>query len=86
MFNYFILKTGNLIKSVKKHSNAITDIQFGHTNDYFIAASKDQSASIFETETLNVFKKFETERPVNSAAISPIKPHVNRLDYLLMTF
>ena len=64
------------MKSVKKHTGAITDIQFGHTPDYFISASKDQTAIIFETETLDVFKKFETERPVNSAAISPIKPHV----------
>ncbi|KAJ3301302.1 Eukaryotic translation initiation factor 3 subunit I [Kappamyces sp. JEL0829] len=68
-------ETGEKELSVKKHHAAITDIQFGHTQDYFITASKDFCAIIFESEDLTVFKKFETERPVNAAAISPLKPH-----------
>ncbi|KAJ3343692.1 Eukaryotic translation initiation factor 3 subunit I [Kappamyces sp. JEL0680] len=69
-------ETGEKELSVKKHHAAITDIQFGHTQDYFITASKDFCAIIFESEDLTVFKKFETERPVNAAAISPLKPHI----------
>jgi translation initiation factor 3 subunit I len=69
-------ETGSILSQVKHHSALITDIQFGKTRDYFITSSKDHTAIIFEADTLNVFKKFETERPVNSAAISPMKPHV----------
>jgi translation initiation factor 3 subunit I len=70
------LKTGEILTSVKEHSGAITDMQFGHTTDYFISASKDCSAIIFESQTLSVFKRFETITPVNAAAISPLKPQV----------
>ncbi len=31
---------------------------------------------LFDVDTLEVVKVFPTERPVNSAAISPIKDHV----------
>lgn len=57
-------------------------MQFGHTHDYFISASKDHAAIVFETETLEVFKKFMTERPVNAAAISPLKPQVNVYEWI----
>ena len=75
----FDAKTGELLKRVKECSGNITDIQFGVTSDYFIASSKDQTATVFKTEDLSVFRKFETERPVNAAAISPIRPHVSLL-------
>ncbi|KAJ3324234.1 Eukaryotic translation initiation factor 3 subunit I [Boothiomyces sp. JEL0866] len=72
----FDAQTGEVLKSVKEHSGPITDIQFGTTQDYFITSSKDHCAIIFEADTLSIYKKFETERPVNSAAISPLKPHL----------
>ena len=31
---------------------------------------------LYDVDTLEVVKTFQTERPVNSAAISPIKDHV----------
>ncbi len=34
---------------------------------------------LFDTKTLDVMKTFKTERPVNSAAISPTKPHVSAM-------
>jgi translation initiation factor 3 subunit I len=51
------------------------DIQFGKYKEYFITASKDHSAVIYDTSTLEEFRRFDTERPCNAAAISPIKPH-----------
>ena len=51
-------------------------MQFSKDQSHFITSSKDHTAIIWETETLKVLKTFSTERPVNSAAMSPILPHV----------
>ena len=66
---------GKVTNTVKEHSALITDIQVGNTRDYFITASKDHTAIVF-TMDLKVYRKSETERPVNSAAISPLKPQI----------
>lgn len=42
----------------------------------FITASKDQTAKLFDTSSLELLKEYKTERPVNSAALSPILDHV----------
>ena len=42
----------------------------------FISASKDTTARLFDVDTLECLKVFTTERPVNSASISPTKDHV----------
>lgn len=42
----------------------------------FITASKDHTAKLFDTDTLMHLKTYKTERPVNSAALSPIMDHV----------
>ena len=80
----FDARTCELVKSIKVFSGNITDIQFGVTDEYFIASSKDQTAIIFKTEDLSVYKRFETERPVNAAAISPIRPHVILFNQIIL--
>jgi len=42
----------------------------------FVTASKDTTAKLFDSESLMCLKAYKTERPVNSAAISPILDHV----------
>lgn len=42
----------------------------------FVTASKDTSAKLFDSDSLMCLKTYKTERPVNSAAISPILDHV----------
>lgn len=42
----------------------------------FITASKDHTAKLFDAESLMLLKTYKTERPINSAAISPIAEHV----------
>ncbi|KAG7265354.1 hypothetical protein CRUP_027079 [Coryphaenoides rupestris] len=56
----FSAKSGELLKKVKEHSKQINDLQ----------------SSLFDSTTLDHIKTFRTERPVNSAAISPIMDHV----------
>ncbi|KAJ1562015.1 Eukaryotic translation initiation factor 3 subunit I, partial [Cladochytrium tenue] len=69
-------ESGSRLKSVKNHAKAITDIQFHKDKSHFITASKDCSAQIFDSKTLKVLKRYQTDRAVNSAAMSPIRPHV----------
>lgn len=72
-------KTGSLSlqkTGVAAHADTIRDIQFAADRSYFITASKDQTSKIFDAETLECHKVFRTERPVNSASISPIRDEV----------
>lgn len=52
-------------------------MQMSKDGVFFVTASKDHSAKLFITEQLNHIKTYKTERPVNSAALSPIMDHVS---------
>lgn len=41
-----------------------------------ITSSKDSTAKLLDTETLKCLKTYKTDRPVNSASISPKFDHV----------
>jgi translation initiation factor 3 subunit I len=73
-------KTGKrlmcLRSSENTHTAAVTDIQMNKTQTLFITASKDTWSKLFDVEDFKVLKVYKTERPVNSAAISPLKDHV----------
>lgn len=69
-------KTGEELRRSKDHSKAINDVQISKDQTMAITASKDCSAKLFDVDEFTVVKQFKTERPVNSAAISPLKPHV----------
>lgn len=58
------------------HTATINDLQYNKDMTMCITASKDHSAKVSDVDTLQVLKTFQTERPVNSAAISPIRDHV----------
>lgn len=65
-----------MVKQVKDQKGQIMDFQFGKEKEYFISASKDCTAIIYDANTLSVFRKFNTDRPCNSASLSPIRPHL----------
>lgn len=67
---------GKEINSVTDHTNGIQDMQMSHDGTMFVTASKDTTAKLFDADTLTCLKTYKTERPVNSAAISPIFDHV----------
>lgn len=58
------------------HTDVIRDIQWSRDRTYFITASRDTSAKIFDTATMTVRKTYRTERPVNAASISPLRNEV----------
>lgn len=62
------------IKSV--HNGPITDLQKNVDGTMIVSSSKDNRAMLWDTDTLEHLKTYQTERPVNSAAISPLYDHV----------
>lgn len=67
---------GKQLNSTKEHDLLITDMQYNKDRTMFITASKDYTAKLFDADNLMLLKSYKTERPVNSAAISPILDHV----------
>lgn len=76
--------TGEQVKFMRKHTACIQDIQFSPSGDfaYFITASKDHTSMVWDAADLKVLKTFKTDRPVNSASISPIRSHVRKYFFL----
>ncbi|CAG9840401.1 unnamed protein product [Diabrotica balteata] len=70
------LKTGKQLNKVREHDLLINDMQWNKDQTMFITASKDHTAKLFDKNDLLLLKTYKTERPVNSAAISPIFDHV----------
>jgi len=61
---------------VQEHRRQIMDLQLSQDQITLISASRDQTAKLFDAHTLDHLKTYKSERPVNSAAISPIKDHI----------
>ncbi|CAH2222350.1 eukaryotic translation initiation factor 3 subunit I [Pelobates cultripes] len=74
--NQYSAKSGEIVNTIKEHSKQINDIQSSRNMTMFITASKDCTAKLFDTTTLEHQKSFRTEIPVNSAALSPIYDQV----------
>uniref|UniRef100_A0ABI8ALX8 Eukaryotic translation initiation factor 3 subunit I n=2 Tax=Laurasiatheria TaxID=314145 RepID=A0ABI8ALX8_FELCA len=74
--NQYSAKSGEVLVNVKEHSRQINDIQLSRDMTMFVTASKDNTAKLFDSTTLEHQKTFRTERPVNSAALSPNYDHV----------
>ncbi|KIM30962.1 hypothetical protein M408DRAFT_327876 [Serendipita vermifera MAFF 305830] len=70
-------KTGEEVVSNKRaHREVVTDIQMSPDRSYFITSSKDKSAKLYDTKTLDELKSYTTETPLNSAAIAPGRPYI----------
>uniref|UniRef100_A0A3P9PU38 Eukaryotic translation initiation factor 3 subunit I n=1 Tax=Poecilia reticulata TaxID=8081 RepID=A0A3P9PU38_POERE len=74
--NQFSAKSGEILKKAKEHTRQINDIQTSVDLTMVITASKDNTSKLFDSNSLDHIKTFRTDRPVNSAAISPIMDHV----------
>ena len=47
------------------HTKAISDLQLSADGTVFISSSKDTSARLYDTDTLECLKTYKTDRPVN---------------------
>ncbi|BES98604.1 unnamed protein product [Nesidiocoris tenuis] len=70
------VRMGKLLTEVEGHQGNINDMQMSRDGLMFVTASSDHTAKLFDFESLLHLKTYTTERPVNSAAISPILDHV----------
>ncbi|CAF1637323.1 unnamed protein product, partial [Adineta ricciae] len=70
------LKSMDEVRREKPHGGQIMDLQTNKDMSFLISSSKDNTAKLFDIETLDHLKTYVTERPINSAAISPLKDHV----------
>ncbi|RMZ96347.1 eukaryotic translation initiation factor 3 subunit I [Brachionus plicatilis] len=61
---------------IRPHTKQVMDLQKDKDSTCFISASKDFNSKLFDLENIKELKCFKTEKPVNSAAISPIRDHV----------
>eukprot|EP01120_Amphizonella_sp_Union-15-10_P004128 TRINITY_DN146_c0_g1_i1.p1 TRINITY_DN146_c0_g1~~TRINITY_DN146_c0_g1_i1.p1 ORF type:complete len:376 (-),score=75.80 TRINITY_DN146_c0_g1_i1:41-1102(-) len=61
---------------IHKKDKPIFRIKFDKYQANFLTASKDGTAKLVDTRSLEVLKTYQTGRPVNAADISPIKDHV----------
>lgn len=73
------MRTGKELDCASDHTKQINDMQLSHDGTMLITASKDTTARLYDLETLEQLKMYKTDRPVNSAAITPLVdsyPHV----------
>ncbi|KAK2099485.1 Eukaryotic translation initiation factor 3 subunit I [Saguinus oedipus] len=69
-------KSGEVLVNIKEHLRQINNIQLSRDMTMFVTASKDNTAKIFDSTTLEYQKTSWTECPVNSTALSPNYDHV----------
>jgi len=62
-----------IVKRVQAHRKPAHCLSFSQDKTHFLTASADHSVKLFDTATLDNLKTYETEIPVNAAAISPLK-------------
>jgi len=70
------IRANQKVNISSEHEKAISDLQHSADRTMFISASKDSTAKLWDMDKLENKKTYKTERPVNSASISPTKHHV----------
>jgi len=69
-------ETGELLHRIADHQGPINNISFSPDEVFFLTCSDDRTAKLYDTRTYKHLKTYETNKPVNSGAISPILDHV----------
>lgn len=69
-------KTGEIKRDIREHTKRINSLQWNNEKTLLITGSADFTSKLFDVATWRCLRTFETEVPVNAAAISPIKEHV----------
>lgn len=70
------VETGTEIGCIEAaHKLDIMDCQLAKDGQLFISSSKDSSAKVWDFHHFELFKEYNLEHPVNSAALSPRFPH-----------
>lgn len=70
------VETGEELDCITAHKGDIKDCQFSPDFTTIITASKDGTAKLWDFHNMDLLKTFPTDHPINSAAVSPLFPHV----------
>ncbi|KAI3388942.1 hypothetical protein SNEBB_006766 [Seison nebaliae] len=65
-----------VVKSVKDHRNAISDMQLNDVGSLMITSSQDNTCNLYSTENLELLKSYDVGCMVKSASISSKYPHL----------
>jgi len=76
MVRKFETKTGKLLKEVKLHDKSIQMMTMDKEGYTIVTASLDKTSKLVDADTLEVLKTYVCDRPLNTAAVSPLKNHV----------
>lgn len=66
-----------MIEEKQVHEKQVQDMQLSLDGTHVVTASTDRTSKLVDVQTLETLKTYNTERPANSAAISPIYDHVS---------
>ena len=72
-----VLQVGKMIEEKQVHEKQVQDMQLSLDGTHVVTASTDRTSKLVDVQTLETLKTYNTERPANSAAISPIYDHVS---------
>eukprot|EP00461_Guttulinopsis_vulgaris_P001772 UN01772 len=64
-----------LIKHVKLTSGLLTDIKITNDRGLALITSRDHKAYLIKTDDLSLVKTYQSDRPLNCCAISPVMNH-----------
>lgn len=70
------VETGRLKETRVAHKKSIHDLQCSRDGTMLVTASTDMQAKVWDAKTLEEKKCFVSDRPLNSACVSPLKPQI----------
>lgn len=70
------VKSGERTHTVSAHKNPVQDLQTSLDRSYFVTASKDKTAKMFDIDTLDLLHTYDAQLPLNSAAITSVKDFI----------
>uniref|UniRef100_A0A915EJ21 Serine-threonine kinase receptor-associated protein n=1 Tax=Ditylenchus dipsaci TaxID=166011 RepID=A0A915EJ21_9BILA len=76
LHQYDLRQPGDAVNFANPHNFNITDLQLSNDQGFLISSSADKTAQLHNARNLEQLKKYRSGRPVNSAAISPIRDHI----------
>jgi translation initiation factor 3 subunit I len=69
-------ESGVCLGQTQDHHKEVTKISLSKDKMLLISASTDNTARLYETQTLELLKTYKSSEPVNTAVMSPYKKHV----------
>ncbi|CAL5221339.1 g3515 [Coccomyxa viridis] len=66
------VETGTILVEQKHHEKEIRDMCIYKDGTHLATASTDKTVKLIDTQTLDVLRVYQTDRPANAVALSPI--------------